>query len=72
MTNSIKDNFSLVQRLVEGYGEHGYSLEGPNISIDRYYTSIPLTKWLHEKIITSIFYISKLVDKAPGLNLGEK
>ena len=50
----IKDAISLVQRLVKGYREHGHSLEGTNISMDRYYISIPLAKGLYEKNITCV------------------
>ena len=38
----IKDTLILVKRIVEGYEQHGYSLKGTNISMDCYYTSIPL------------------------------
>ena len=44
----------LVKRIVEGYEQHGYSLKGTNISMDRYYTSIPLAEWLYRKNITCI------------------
>ena len=50
----IKDTFSLVQRLAEGYEKHEYSLKGTNVSTDMYYTSIPLAKWLHERHITCV------------------
>ena len=36
------------------YEQHGYSLKGTNISMDRYYTSIPLAEWLYDKNITCI------------------
>ena len=45
---------TLVKQIVEGYEQHGYSLKGTNISMDRYYTSIPLTEWLYRKNITCI------------------
>ena len=50
----IKDTLTLVKRIVEGYEQHGYSLKGTNISMDRYYTSIPLAEWLYDKNITCI------------------
>ena len=50
----IKDTLTLVTRIVEGYEQHGYSLKGSNISMDCYYTSIPLAEWLYNKDITSI------------------
>ena len=50
----IKDTLTLVKRIVEGYEQHGYSLEGTNISMDCYYTSIPLAQWLYDKNITCI------------------
>ena len=40
----IKDMLTLVKRIVEGYEQHGYSLKGTNISMDRYYMSIPLAE----------------------------
>ena len=43
-----------MKRIVEGYEQHGYSLEGTNISMDCYYTSIPVTEWLYDKNITGI------------------
>ena len=50
----IKDTLNLVERIVEGYEQHGYSLKGTNISMDRYYTSIPQAEWLYDKNITCI------------------
>ena len=50
----IKDTLTLVKRIVEGYEQHGYSLKGTNISMDRYYTSILLTEWLYDKNITCL------------------
>ena len=50
----IKDTLTLVKRIVEGYQQHGYSPEGTNISMDRYYTPIPLAEWLYDKNITCI------------------
>ena len=35
-------NFTLVKRIADGYERNRYSLRGANISMDRYYTSIPL------------------------------
>ena len=43
-----------MKRIVEGYEQHGYSLEGTNISMDCYYTSIPVAEWLYDKNITGI------------------
>ena len=43
-----------MKRIVEGYDQHGYSLKGANISMDRYYTSIHLAEWLYDKNITCI------------------
>ena len=43
-----------MKRLVEGYEQHGFSLKGTNISMDRYYTYIPLVEWLYDKNITCI------------------
>ena len=45
---------TLVKRIVEGYKTNGFNLSGTNISMDRYYTSIPIAEWLHEKKITCI------------------
>ena len=50
----IKDMLILVKRIAEGYEQHGYSLKGTNISMDRYCTSIPLAEWLYDKNITCI------------------
>ena len=50
----IKDMLALVKRIVEGHEQHGYSLKGTNISVDLYYTSIPLAEWLYRKNITCI------------------
>ena len=50
----IKDMLTLVKRIVEGYEQHGYSRKGTNISMDRYYMSIPLAEWLYRKNITCI------------------
>ena len=50
----IKDTLTLVIRIIEGYEQHGYSLKGTNISMDCYYTSIPLAEWLYDKNITCI------------------
>ena len=54
----------LVKRIVEGYEQHGYSLKGTNIFMDRYYTSIPLAEWLCDKNIT---YIGTLNSNQKGL-----
>ena len=53
-----------MKRIVEGYEEHGYSLKGTNISMDRYYTSIPQAEWLYDKNIT---YIGTLNSNRKGL-----
>ena len=45
---------TLVKRIVEGYETNGFNLSGTNISIDRYYTSIPMAEWLYEKKITCL------------------
>ena len=50
----IKDRLTLVKRIAEGYEQHGYSLKGTSISMDGYYTSIPLAEWLYDKNITCI------------------
>ena len=50
----IKDTLTLVKRIAEGYEQHGYSLKGTNISIYRYYTSVPLAEWLYDQNITCI------------------
>ena len=42
--SQIKDTLTLVKRIFEGYEQYGYSLKGTNISMDRYYTSIPLAE----------------------------
>ena len=60
----IKDMLTLVKRIVEGYEQHGYSLKGTNISMDRYYTSIPQAEWLYDKNIT---YIGTLNSNRKGL-----
>ena len=49
---------TLVKRIVEGYETNGFNLSGTNISMDRYYTSIPITEWLYEKKITCIATIN--------------
>ena len=55
ITNAyIGDTLALVKRIVEGYEQNSYPLRGSNIAMDRYYTSIPLAKWLHSKHITCI------------------
>ena len=43
-----------MKRVVEDYEQHGYSLKGTKISMDCYYTSILLAKWLYDKNITCI------------------
>ena len=43
-----------MKQIVEDYEQHGYSLKGTNISMDRYYTSIPQAEWLYDKNITCI------------------
>ena len=53
-----------MKRIVEGYEQHGYSLKGTNISMDRYYTSIPQAEWLYDKNIT---YIGTLNSNRKGL-----
>ena len=50
----IGDTFTLVERIVDRYERNGYSLRGTNISMNRYYTSIPLDKWLYTKNVTCI------------------
>ena len=40
-----------MKQTVESYEQHGYSLKVTNISMDCYYTSIPLMEWLCEKNI---------------------
>ena len=52
--NHIKDTLTLVKGTVTGYEQHGNSLKGTKISMDRYYTSIILAECLYEKNITSI------------------
>ena len=49
-----KDTLTSVKQFVKSYEIHGYLLKGANISIDRYYTSIPLSEWLYRKNITCI------------------
>ena len=49
---------------IEDYEQHGYSLKGTNISMDRYYTSIPQAEWLYDKNIT---YIGTLNSNRKGL-----
>ena len=41
-----------MKQIVEGYEQHGHSLKGTNISMDCYYTSIPLAEWQYHKNIT--------------------
>ena len=41
-----------MKQIVEGYEQHGHSLKGTNISMDCYYTSIPLAEWQYNKNIT--------------------
>ena len=62
--NHIKNTLTVVKRNAEGYEEHGYSLKGTNISMDRYYTSIPQAEWLYDKNIT---YIGTLNSNRKGL-----
>ena len=50
----IKDTLTLVERIVEGFEQHGYSLKGTNIPMEHYYTSILLAEWLYDKNITCI------------------
>ena len=50
----IKDTLTLVRRILEGYKQHGYSLKGTNVFMDRYYTSILMVEWLYDKNITCI------------------
>ena len=50
----IGDTLALAKRIVEVYEQNGYPLRGSNISMDQYYTSIPLAKWLYRKQITCI------------------
>ena len=40
---------TFVKRIVEGYQTNGFNLSATNISMDRYYTSIPIAEWLYEK-----------------------
>ena len=47
----IKDTLTLVNRIVEGHEQHGYSLKVTNISMDCYYTSIPLADGYLTKIL---------------------
>ena len=54
-TNAYKgDTLNLLKHVVEGYEQNGYPLRGSIISVDQYYTSIPLAKWLYSKRITCI------------------
>ena len=53
-----------MKQIVEDYEQHGYSLKGTNISMDRYYTSIPQAEWLYDKNIT---YIGTLNSNRKGL-----
>ena len=50
----IKVTLTIVKRIIEDFEQHGYSLKGTNISMDCYYTSIPLSEWLYEKNIICI------------------
>ena len=53
ITNAyIGDTLTLVKRIVEGYEQNSYPLRDSIISMDRYYTSIPLAKLLYSKHIT--------------------
>ena len=45
---------TVVKRIVKGYKQHGYSMKDTNISMDLYYTSIPLADWPYDKNITCI------------------
>ena len=45
----IENTLALVKRIVGGYEQHGSSLKGTNISMDRYYMPIPLGEWLYDK-----------------------
>ena len=47
----IKDMLIVMKHVFEGYEQHGYSLIGTDMSVDCYYTSISLAKWLYGKII---------------------
>ena len=52
-TNAYRgDTLTLLKYVVEGYKQNGYPLRGSIISVDQYYTSIPLAKWLYSKRIT--------------------
>ena len=60
----IKDSMTLVKKIVEGYETNGFNLSGTNISMDRYYTSIPIVEWLYEK---KFFCIAKMNSNRKGL-----
>ena len=65
-TNTYKgDTLNLLKHVVEGYKQNGYPLRGSIISVDQYYTSIPLAKWLYSKHITCIGTIETNWNRLP-------
>ena len=50
----ISNTDELLRRIIEGYERFGHKLRGTNISVDRYYTSIPIAEWLLQKKVTMI------------------
>ena len=65
-TNAYRgDTLTLLKYVVEGYKQNGYPLRGSIISVDQYYTSIPLAKWLYSKRITCIGTIETNRNRLP-------
>ena len=65
-TNTYKgDTLNLLKHVVEGYEQNGYPLRGSIISVDQYYISIPLAKWLYSKHITCIGTIETNWNRLP-------
>ena len=62
----IQDIATLVKKIVVGYERFGYTLRGTNISMDRYYTSIPTAQWLFVKKITCIVTIQTNRKRIPA------
>ena len=59
-----KDTLTLLKQIAERQEQHGYLLNGPNISMNRCYTSISLVQQLYDKNITCI---GKLNSNRKGL-----
>ena len=50
----IRDTLTLVKRIIERCKQNGYPLRLFNISMDRFYNSRPLARWIYSKHIACI------------------